>query len=406
MWNRSLKKLNTDAETAGAGTARGRDLTLDLLKGIAMILVIMVHNAAHTKSESLLDMVVMTFSQLAIPCFFMAAGAVYLNRPENPAGAAGFGKKAALKHLRRILRVYLELAFWKAVYLFVYHSFGAPVPGMRDILTYLFFFGSIPGVNTAHFWFMEAYITILFIAPVLKELYFKNRGLFLYLAGVLFMFENGLFGAGLLVRLFCQFVLHKEPFLLGGLGAVNPLHFQYSFCILYYMAGALLYEKRKEIPAGKAAAAFAAGLLGLILIRYSQYETFLWKGSMVVSGHFWISTLFMASGFFVLVTGKPGMFSGHPFAAALRVFAETIGQSTELIFYLHMPMLVLLDRAMYPALLPYDGALLCAAESLCIAAAAAAVSGAVSAVKAAAGKQKGEQHGEQRGEQQGKTSEN
>ena len=398
MWNRSLKKLNTDAEAAGGGATRGRDLTLDLLKGIAMILVIMVHNVAHTKGESVPDMIVMTFTQLAIPCFFMAAGAVYLNRPENPADAAGLGKKAASKHLGRILRVYLELAFWKAVYLFIYHGFGAPVPGMRDILTYLFFFGSIPGVNTAHFWFMEAYITILFLAPVLKELYFKNRELFLYLAGVLFLFENGLFGAGLLVRLFCQFVLHKEPFLLGGLGAVNPLHFQYSFCILYYMAGALLYERRKEIPAGKAAAAFAAGLLGLILIRYSQYETFLWRGSMVVSGHFWISTLVMASGFFVLITGRPGMFTGHPLSPALRFFAETIGRSTELIFYLHMPMLVLLDRALYPALLPYDGVLLCAAESICVAALAAALSGVLSAVKAAAEKSQGEHHG--------KTSEN
>ena len=159
------------------------------------------------------------------------------------------------------------------------------------------------------------------------------------------------------------------------------------------MAGGVLYEKRREIPRRYAAALFIAGLLGLILIRYSQYETFLWKGSMVVSGHFWVSTLFMAAGFFLLLTGIPAaegptekadlsaaegptekaglprqsgglprQCGGLPRAA--RFFARTVGQSTEMIFYIHMPLLVLIDRALYPRLLPYDGILLCAAESL------------------------------------------
>ena len=370
MYSRSSTKSNTE-QGASPAPRRERDLTLDLIKGIAILLVIMVHNMAHLNGESAADMVVMTFSQCAIPCFFMAAGAVYLNGPGDP---AGFGKKDAVKQFRKIFRVYLELAFWKALYLVIYHSFGAPVPGMRDILTYVFIFGSLPGVNTSHFWFMEAYITILLIAPLLKEVYLRNRGLFLYIAFVLFLFENGLTGAGLLVRLVCQFILHKEPFLLGGLGAVDPFHFQYSFCIFYYMAGGILYEKRREIPRRHAAALFAAGLLGLILIRYSQYETFLWKGSMIVSGHFWVSTLLMAAGFFLLLTGIPGADgasggadvsgTGSGLPRAAEFFARTVGQSTEMIFYIHMPLLVMIDRILYPRLLPYDGILLCLAESL------------------------------------------
>ena len=392
MYSRSSTKSNTE-QGASPAPRRERDLTLDLVKGIAILLVIMVHNMAHTNGESAADMVVMTFSQCAIPCFFMAAGAVYLNGPGDP---AGFGKKDAAKQFRKILRVYLGLAFWKAVYLAVYHSFGAPVPGMRDILTYVFLFGSLPGVNTSHFWFMEAYITILLIAPLLKEVYLRNRGLFLYIAFVLFLFENGLTGAGLLVRLFCQFILHKEPFLLGNLGAVDPFHFQYSICIFYYMAGGFLYEKRREIPRRGAAVLFTTGLLGLILIRYSQYETFLWKGSMVVSGHFWVSTLLMASGFFLLLTGipgaegasegsgVPGAGSGLPWAA--RFFARTVGQSTEMIFYIHMPLLVMIDRALYPRLLPYDGILLCAAESLIPAALGVLLTFAVRGIRGAAGR--------------------
>lgn len=391
MYSRSSMKSNTEQGVSPA-PRRERDLTLDLVKGIAILLVIMVHNMAHTNGESAADMVVMTFSQCAIPCFFMAAGAVYLNGPGDP---AGFGKKDAVKQFRKILRVYLGLAFWKAVYLAVYHSFGAPVPGMRDILTYVFLFGSLPGVNTSHFWFMEAYITILLIAPLLKEVYLRNRGLFLYIAFVLFLFENGLTGAGLLVRLVCQFILHKEPFLLGNLGAVDPFHFQYSFCIFYYMAGGVLYEKRREIPRRYAAVSFAAGLLGLILIRYSQYETFLWKGSMVVSGHFWVSTLLMAAGFFLLLTGIPGAEgasegpdvpgAGSRLPRAAEFFARTVGQSTEMIFYIHMPLLVMIDRALYPRLLPYDGILLCAAESLIPAALGVLLTFAVRGIKDASG---------------------
>ena len=388
MYSRSSTKSNTE-QGASLSPGRERDLTLDLVKGIAILLVIMVHNMAHTNGESAADMVVMTFSQCAIPCFFMAAGAVYLNGPGDP---AGFGKKDAVKQFRKIFRVYLGLAFWKALYLAVYHSFGAPVPGMREILTYVFIFGSLPGVNTSHFWFMEAYITILLIAPLLKEVYLRNRGLFLYIAFVLFLFENGLTGAGLLVRLFCQFILHKEPFLLGNFGAVDPFHFQYSFCIFYYMVGGILYEKRREIPRRHAAALFIAGLLGLILIRYSQYETFLWKGSMVVSGHFWVSTLLMAAGFFLLLTDLagtegpdvPGAGSGLPRAA--EFFARTVGQSTEMIFYIHMPLLVMIDRALYPRLLPYDGILLCAAESLIPAALGVLLTFAVRGIRGAAGR--------------------
>ena len=391
MYSRSSTKSNTE-QGASLSPGRERDLTLDLVKGIAILLVIMVHNMAHTNGESAADMVVMTFSQCAIPCFFMAAGAVYLNGPGDP---AGFGKGDAVKQFRKIFRVYLGLAFWKALYLAVYHSFGAPVPGMRDILTYVFIFGSLPGVNTSHFWFMEAYITILLIAPLLKEVYLRNRGLFLYIAFVLFLFENGLTGAGLLVRLVCQFILHKEPFLLGNFGAVDPFHFQYSFCIFYYMVGGVLYEKRREIPRRYAAVSFAAGLLGLILIRYSQYETFLWKGSMVVSGHFWVSTLLMASGFFLLLTGIPGVEgasegpgvpgAGSRLPRAAEFFARTVGQSTEMIFYIHMPLLVMIDRALYPRLLPYDGILLCAAESLIPAALGVLLTFAVRGIKGASG---------------------
>ena len=162
MYSRSSTKSNTERDAA-PGPRKERDLTLDLLKGIAMILVIMVHNNVHTNGESVLDMVVMTFSQCAIPCFFMAAGAVYLNDPRDP---AGFGKQDVIAQYRRVLKVYLGLSFWKVLYLVIYHRFGAPVPGARDILTYVFCFGSLPGVNTSHFLFMEAYITILLIVPL------------------------------------------------------------------------------------------------------------------------------------------------------------------------------------------------------------------------------------------------
>ena len=85
MYSRSSTKSNTE-QGASPAPRRERDLTLDLVKGIAILLVIMVHNMAHTNGESAADMVVMTFSQCAILCFSMAAGAVYLNGPGDPAG--------------------------------------------------------------------------------------------------------------------------------------------------------------------------------------------------------------------------------------------------------------------------------------------------------------------------------
>ena len=369
-----------------------------------MVLVIMVHNILHLNGESLADTVVMTFTQAAIPCFFMASGAlalgaVHAGRREEMGPGAGLkgdinraseqcrengacqesGSRRESDICRelqrtgvRFLRFYGTLTAWKVLYLLIYRSFGAPPPGNRDLLNYLFLFGDLPGVNTAHFWFMEAYLMILLLIPVLKALFHRERLLYLYLVGVLFVFENGLTSANFLVRLFCQFVLHKEPFLIGGFAEINPFHFQYSFALFYFLVGPLLYEKRESIPARKAACCTAAGLIGLLLVRFSQYETFRWQGLMVVAGHFWISTLFMAGGLFLLVTG--GAAERLLELPPVRAFSAIAGRNTEGIFYLHMPALVLLDQVVYGRLFPglarFDCAALNFLESLAIALAA------------------------------------
>ena len=56
-----------------------------------------------------------------------------------------------------------------------------------------------------------------------------------------------------------------------------------------------------------------------------------------------------------------------------------------MIFYIHMPLLVMIDRALYPRLLPYDGILLCAAESLIPAALGVLLTFAVRGIKDASG---------------------
>ena len=56
-----------------------------------------------------------------------------------------------------------------------------------------------------------------------------------------------------------------------------------------------------------------------------------------------------------------------------------------MIFYIHMPLLVMIDRALYPRLLPYDGILLCAAESLIPAALGVLLTFTVRGIRGAAG---------------------
>ncbi len=357
-----------------------RNLSLDLLKGVSIILVVFFHNL-RLNPDSFADNLWMLACNAAVPCFFLASGAVFFQRP--------FQMK---HHILRIIRTYAVLAAWRGIYLLFYGiHLGAGAGGsLRAFLSYMLTFTSIDGIPTGHLWFMEALIVVLLLAPILRLCREHSRPATLYLMAVLFFFNQLLNDGQFAVTLLSQWA-GRSVWNITTMGQINPVNNLYSNYVLYFLLGAELTEQRDRFLVKTSSqtqgtddsrkspflsarilvpvAMMAAGLTGMVLIKYLQSGTFLWRDTHIVSGYYWISTMLLACGMFLTACLIP--VNSIP---ALRLFSKTVGAATLGIFYLHMILFTLLDTRILTPLNPWNGWLLNLLESCLIAAIACGIS--------------------------------
>lgn len=332
-------------------SGRARELSLDFLKGFAMIMVVFFHNI-QLNPDSVADNVFMMLGNTAVPCFFLVSGIPFFSKP--------FSMK---KHLFRIFKIYLVTVAWRLIYMKLYCSFGAPAAlSLGTLFSYLFLFQSLPGISTGHFWFMDALITVLLAAPLLKICKDEQPKLLLYLMAVLFAFNQLVADGNLFISLIGR-LTGRTPWDISAFGEINPLSFRYSNYMFYYLLGAVLWERREKIknPAGFGGILTALGLLGLTLVKYIQSGTFRWQGIHLASGYYWTSTILVATGLLFLTSSIK--FDRCRFSAW---FARNVGGATMGIFYLHIPFIFLLGRDLYPKICAYNGWVLNLTESLFI----------------------------------------
>lgn len=338
----------------------GRSLPLDLLKAFAILMVIFYHNG-QLDPGSVADNLLMMLPNAAVPCFFMASGAVFFHRSFD-----------MQKHLRRMVRFYLTVVAWKLIYLALYWHWGAPVNGsLRALMSYLLLFQHLDGVGTAHFWFMDAMLTVMFVSPVLYLCYHNkdtnpahsrislpgHSQLLLFLLAVLVMF-NQLPAAGNLAARVVSLMTGKPEWNISPLGEVNPFSFRYSNYFTYYLLGALLMEYREKISKRTSAALILAGTAGLLCAKYVQTGSFLWNGIYLENGYYWFSTMILSAGLFLFFTRLD--IREHTIASWI---AAHVGASTMGIFYLHIPLIFVLAPALFARLQPCNGWLVNLAES-------------------------------------------
>lgn len=326
-----------------------RDLSLDLLKGISMLMVVFFHNL-QLNPASIADNLFVLAGNAAVPCFFLVSGTLFFARP--------FDMK---KHIRRWIQLYLVMVSWRILYLWFYHTLGTPVPGsLRTLLSYLLFFQNIDGVATSHFWFIDALLTVMLIAPLLKHCRDTNRRLILYLMALLFLFNQLLADGNLLLAIGAQLIGKPAPDI-SQFAEISPFSLRHSNYMLYYLLGAELAERKERISARTAGLLAAGGLAGLLLIKYLQSGTFCWQGLHITSGYYWISTMLLAGGMYLLTSRIPVSAS-----APLSLFAKTAGASTLGIFYLHIPLITLLTPSLFDRIAQWNGWIVNMAESLLI----------------------------------------
>lgn len=347
---------------------RRRDPSLDLLRGIAIVLVVVIHNCGQLEPSGIMDNILMMAAQTAVPCFFMVSGALFLN--------ADLHMK---KHLRHLAVFYGTYVLWRAIYYGIYHVLTGAVivGGLREWIGYLFLMKQVAGVTVDHFWFMEALMVILLIAPVFQFCWKQNRMLVYYAAVILAFFGQGLCLLNQLLEWGTAWT-GKENFQIGDLGAFNPLHFKYSVYLLFYLLGAILYENRKKVSAKAACGMILTSLPILIGARYLILGSITWEGGMIPSGYFRVCTAVMAAGMFWLVTGWDVGAKGNKTAQRSKIilwWADMIGRRTQGIFYLHMPMLAIFAQYVAEPYIGRKGWIWCLLESMLIVVAAAGITG-------------------------------
>lgn len=352
--------------------ASRRNLSLDLLKAFAIVMVIFYHNG-QVNPASITDNLLMMIPNAAVPCFFMASGAVFFHRSFD-----------MTKHIHKIIRFYLTVAAWKAIYLALYWHWGAPRNGsLRELLSYLLLFQHLDGVGTAHFWFMDAMLTVMLAAPVLYLCYHAqdhtditdgSKGgnwqrllqghsqLLVFLLATLLLCNQLPATGNLIIRVFSQ-LIGKPEWNLSPIGEINPFSFRYSNYFTYYLLGGLLMEYKERFTVRTAAILTLIGSAGLFCIKYLLTGMIRWNGVYLESGYYWLSTVLLASGLFLLavhVNVREHSITGW--------IAKYIGTATMGIFYLHIPLIYLLTPAVFTRLAGYQGWLLNLAESCLVAA--------------------------------------
>lgn len=335
--------------SSSSPTTPSRDLSLDFLKGLAIVMVVFFHNI-QLNPESIADNLFMLACNAAVPCFFLVSGSLFFSRPFSLA-----------KHIRRMIRFYLVMVIWRGIYLALYHTWGAPVSGsLRTLFSYLFLFQSMNGIETSHFWFMDAMLTVMLIAPLLRICLESNRNIIWYILATLILFNQLLADGNLLLSLLAH-TLGKPTPEISSFAEINPFSFRHSNYMTYYLLGFFLHEQKNRITKKASGLMMTAGLTGLAVVKYIQSGTIQWQNLHIASGYYWFSTMLLACGMFFFTA----RISFHQYAP-LRFFARTAGTATMGIFYLHIPLIFLLRPVFTTYLADYNGWLLNLAESLLI----------------------------------------
>ena len=262
----------------------GRNLSLDFLKGISIILVVFFHNI-RLNPDSFADSLWTLACHAAVPCFFMASGAVFFARPLN-----------LRHHAARIIRTYFVLAAWRAVYLLFYGVFLSIGTGgsLRAALSFIFFFQRIEGIPVDLFWFMEALLVVLMVAPLLHLCREHSRPVILYITAVLFLFNQLLTDGQLLITELCG-LMGKNVLNVTTFAQISPFNLNHSNYLLYFLLGAELTERGERFGKAAPGIMMVLGLSGLVVIKYLQSGLLVWGNTHIVSGYYWISTMVLSS---------------------------------------------------------------------------------------------------------------
>ncbi len=306
----------------------------DLLKAVAIILVIYVHYPWI--SESKLSNITMIITIIAVPIFFMINGALLLK-----------SKFELKKHMKKILSLILGLIIWKLLILTyclmsrkVYLSDFQAI----DILYYFISQANLTNVPSEHLWFLYSLIRIYIIFPFIKIALDYDKKYLKYILIFSFIFSFGIEFFNEIFMIMNKYLAIPKidfTFFSNSFSIITKdLNYIFLFCLGYY-----LHEKYYQVKASKKILIFYLLLyiFGLALIIISRY---LQVGSFLDGGYERINNDYCKMGNLIMCVSVFIFFSRIEIKEN-RV-TKFIGSRTINIYMIHMLILAVVSKYIFP----------------------------------------------------------
>ncbi len=306
-----------------------RIVEYDCLEVLSIFFVCSIHYPAFS-SNSVISQSWHFISLTAVPIFFAVHGALLLNK--------GLSLK---KHLSRLCKTVSYLLLFKLfVYcFFVVFGYLDPFATVSDFLNYFFTCSTSNGFPVEHTWFIYALISIYLVYPIVA-LAFQHNQRIVSLVGFL----------GILTLMCCNALNTVQLALLGtvkysfldAISFINPFGI-WSFYLCIFMCGPSIFDHfRRFIGIRYVSLAITFLLIGMTLLMYKyclNYGTYCWSGQVLPDQYIQFGVALEFSGLVMLIFNLSSSFVGDRFASIVQRFSE----NTLFIFYLHMPVLWLVN---------------------------------------------------------------
>jgi surface polysaccharide O-acyltransferase-like enzyme len=215
---------------------------LDLIKVIAIYLVCFYHVAnlnynivENSSSFIYFNYFIKTILSPCVPLFFMVNGALLLNKEYD-----------LKKHIKKTVRLFILTFIWGIILLSVYGVI------MKDSYTIITFIKSLITWKEGRLnllWFLQTLTCIYILFPIIKFLYDNNKKILNYLLIIIAIFTFGIVILDMILNII-QIILSGHIVYDGLLNTIcdkfNPFKGFYSYSIVYFILGGILFEKIKN----------------------------------------------------------------------------------------------------------------------------------------------------------------
>ncbi|NMM95098.1 acyltransferase [Bifidobacterium oedipodis] len=321
----------TEREALQKSSGTQRCLGLDLIKTIAIFMVVVYHAEAGNYANwgivhyphglrALANYAITGAMAVCVPLFFLVNGALLFSRPLK-----------IRRHMTKTLTVVVLTFVWSCITQASFEALGLwNRMSFPDMIRNTY---HLQDRLNNHLWFFCALVVLYCLFPLLKSVWDHERSWFLCFLVIALvctfgvtLLRNGIDVARLL------FGAAGKPSQIDPVGPFNPLRGIEGWSIVYFMLGALLFERRKQLV-GRKTLIFSSLVFMFAMLVFCLYNlSHIYAGEQgydhISTGYDDVCVLLMAVSLFIMLVNCR-------FTAAIGKLLSFIGSNTLGIYVIH-----------------------------------------------------------------------